>query len=349
MLTKTIRELYIPSTVEEISDNMCGTLVTISHLYYDGSFDDFEKIKFTSFSRWKSLKTKIKRLSVKNDKDEYYKVMTNTESLYETRGIDLSLLNTLLARDEEKIVKACEERLNNNSYISYVSYYDDFFRIIIEAKYDTLSNEIKEFLYDNKICILADDCLINYRVDRFTKVTPMPNYKEDKRHPAPPSILMNEVGRFSYSTKVVNISKDTKTIGKEFSEEAHHVVIYYDGLVEDWFNIEVNCDLKGYIVRCIDGTIQYVSVNHNKVDFELYYSGVHLLNSYIIRYVNTLSFRKVFWGFVDHNLLAAIASNNSHKMKSYAHNYHDYNDDEEYNIYDYHNFKKIKVFDFEAG
>ena len=54
LIVKTIKELYVPNTVKEISDNMCGTLATISHLYYDGSLDDYEKIEFVSFSNWKS-------------------------------------------------------------------------------------------------------------------------------------------------------------------------------------------------------------------------------------------------------------------------------------------------------
>lgn len=339
IIVKAIKELYIPNTVKEISDNMCGTLATITHLYYDGSLDDYEKIEFVSFSNWMSLKNKVKRLSCKNEKDEYYKVMTNNEKMYETRGIDLSLLNILLTRDEAKVAKSCEERLNDNSFIAYVSYYNDYLRVVIEEKYEVLSNEIKEFLFNNRICILADDCLINYSVDKETKVTSMPNYNKYRKE-------------YLYPTKIVKIDDRTKSITKDnINQKGTGRVIDYSGSVRNWFDIEVNCDLKGYIIRCSDGTIQYVSVDHKKADCELYCSGVHLLNTYIISFLydKSLSARKDFWGFVEHNLLASIASNGFHKMNSYACDYEDDNFEKIYNIYDYHNFKKIKVFDYEAG
>ena len=265
--------------------------------------------------------------------------MTNNEKMYETRGIDLDFLNLLLTRDEAIVAKACEERLNNNSYISYVSYYNDHLRIVIEEKYDVLSKEIKEFLFNNKICVLADDCLINYSVDRFTKVTSMPNYNKYRKE-------------YLYPTKVKTIDKKINIITKDtLSQKETGLIIDYNGSVKDWFDIEVNCDLSRYIVRCTDGTIQYMNIDHKKADCELYCSGTHLLNKYIISFLydKSLSAKKDFWGFVEHNLLAKIASNGMHAMKSYAYEYETDNYEVEYNIYDYHNFKKIKVFDYEAG
>lgn len=367
-----IEEMHISNNVIEFSNGAFLKSFTIKNLYFDGDVSSFNKINFSYFGGRRPLTESITHIFVKDINDKYFEMVNGDTKLVETRGLSIKFINDILSRNNDLIKKSCKEMMKNNpdGFITYFRYYQNQPKLIIEYKYSSLEQDIKDLLIKEKISFISDDLIINYGVNKDTKINLMRSNLKMK--PIKPTYGNNVIDGDTFKgfnvdlthfdtwdkelpvSVKIDISKDIKKIAFNAFKDIRLLYIRYDGLVKDWLNIDIDENLYKHfaLIFCEDGVIQYETINHEKSESkDLYYGYAWLANQYLYE-LQFFIRRKDIWGFLSSSEKAIISSHYFVSANYIV--FYDEDDDlskapKEYSILDFHNFKCISICDVEAG
>nr|MCR5348200.1 hypothetical protein [Bacilli bacterium] len=335
-------------------------------LYYSGTYEEFQGIVFERFAGRKHILDSVSKLFVFNESGKYYQAIFDHSSTVESRGFDKGLVDIYMSRDIARIRSTCKKALKENpgGIESYVRYWDNQLKVVAETSFFGLPEEFKDYLLDNKVCLLMDDVIIDYAITKDTKINRMRNGKYTKWTKSHCGDLViegdvlkqfaldkteYEEWELSFPPATVNMGKEITSIAQDAFKGVDALLINYDGSVKDWFNVQVGEDFRklGPLVRCLDGMVEYVKVSHRKRETrDLYYGYAHMGNQY--RYSLQFAVRKAnIWEFIKLSHKSIISWDYFCGTKYHCYDYDD--NDAEYCILDYHNFKMIECCDVEAG
>ena len=342
---------------------------TIENLYYPGSVEDFNKIYFEPGCAKTPVLDHVKKLFVLDNKGKYYQAIFNKTTMAEARGLNKELIDACLTRNAAVLKATCKKSLKNDGVKVFVRYYENQLKVIAETRFFDLDDELKQYLLDKEVSLLMDDIIINYAITKETMVKmvrPNGKMKFVKSHYGDAIIEGNNLVDFKVDLSefndweirstgpnvAINIGKDITCIANNSFNSIARALINYDGDIKDWLKISFSDDIKAKIalVRCNNGTIEYVNVNHaNRATSGLYYGYAHMGNNY--RY--SLQFaigKKNIWEFIKLAHLSIIAWGNFCGVPYDSQGDDSYDEDEkEYCILDFHNFKMINCCDVESG
>ena len=285
-------------------------------------------------------------------------------SMVEARGFSPSLVDIYLSRDASLIRATCKKTLkdDSNGIKSYVRYLDNQLKVIVETSFFNLDDDFENYLLDKKVSLLMDDLIIDYAINKDTKINRNTGFT--KSHYGESVIEGNTFVRFDVDTKefskidlelntffaAVSIGKEVTLIKKDAFKNINGILINYQGNVKDWLKIKLEEGSIGnnVLVRCLDGTVEYVNVDHfQKETRKLYYGYAHMGNQY--RYSLQFAINRAnIWEFIMFSHKSIIAWD---YFCGAPYEAYDFDDPvrEEYCILDYHNFKMVYLCDAEAG
>ena len=355
------KKMYLNKNIKTFSRAAFVNKYKIAELYYPGSYEDFNKIYFEPGFAKRPVLESVGKLFVLNKEGKYYQVIFDRISMVEARGFSKELVDIYLSRDAALIRATCKKILLDNpgGVKSYIRYHENQLKVIVEAKFFDLSDDFRNYLLGNKVSLLMDDVIIDYAINKDTKINKVHDFVVS--HYGEPVLEGNKLVKFKLDTTefedwqkelddyhiAVNIDKEVKVIAKDAFKGIEGVLINYDGDVKDWFkvNLEEDSLVKDTLIRCLDGTVEYVMVDHKQRETrDLYYGYAHMGNSYRYSLQFAINSKKI-WDFIRLSHLSIIAWDYFCGTPYYC----DKDDDEEYCILDYHNFKMIYLCDVEAG
>ena len=338
----------------------------IDALYYPGTYGEFTRIVFEPGGGKKPILASVSKLFVLNEKGKYYQVVIDHSSTFEARGFTRELVDLYLSRDLTAIRATCKKTLKDNpdGIKSYVRYWDNQLKVIAETSFHGLPEDFREYLLEKNVCLLMDDVIIDHAIDKDTRVNRRrndPYMHWTKSHCGDLVIEGDAVVGFALDSNeyrewerefphvAVPIGKEIAAIRPDAFKGIKAILINYDGTVKDWFNVKVEADLIALepLVRCLDGTVEYVKISHKQRETrDLYYGYAHMGNQY--RYSLQFAIRKAnIWEFLKLSHKSIISWDYFCGTKYHCYDYDD--NDAEYCILDYHNFKMISCVDVEAG
>lgn len=363
----SIEEMYLSNNIVEFSNGAFLRSFAIKNLYYDGYYSSFKKINFSYYGGRRPLTENIQHIYVKNENNQYYEIVNGDSKIIETRGLSIDFINDLLSRNNDLIKKSCKAMMKNNpdSFITFFRYYQNQPKLIIEIKFSSLSKDIQDLLIDEKVSFISDDLIINYGVNKDTKINMMRSNLKMK--PIKPTYGNNVIDGDTFKgfnvdlthfeewqeppvNVKVDISIDIKKIALDAFKEVNCLYIRYTGEIKDWLNIDIEEDLYKHstLILCEDGVIQYERITHDKSDNKDLYYGYAWMNNQYLYELQFFIRRRDMWGFLSSSEKAIISSNYFVSADYFVFDF-DSDDEKEYCILDYHNLKYIGTCDVEAG
>ena len=354
------KNLYIGKTLSSISNGAFLYSFSIENLYFDGDLNDFQKLTFEKYGGRTEFLKNVKHVYLK-DGENYYERIRKVKSIA-TKGLDIDLVNALLTCNNALVKKTCKSRLASlaNEFNTYVSYVDSQPKVVAECQFFALDNKLKETLIDNKISFCMDDLIVDYAIERDTPINLLYFDKETpfKDNYGSSDIKGNKLIKFNidlnsfdewekeFPTVVMSIKNDINTIEKGAFSDISYLFINYEGTVKEWLSIQNNEDLYRCVtlVRCNDGTIQYLKISHLKCKEKLYYGYAHLGSQYKYSAQFAIN-KKDFWDFIRLVHLTIISSGYYTTLPLHSFD----KDDSAVCILDRHNFDSIYLVDVEAG
>lgn len=220
--------LRLPKSLKKIGYDAYRTY-SIEELYYDGTIEDLFQIEIAEFMNFISNDTKL------------YMLDSNGDKFYNNKAYKL-VTDIIIPKSIKKPINSVFQYYKHLKNIFFLGSMDDYFKIGFTQEMDIMR-------YDRTLYFLDDNGEYEYMDKLFNKLTEI--------------IIPNNIDTITnrYSSlgrlKSITIPESIKVFNDQALSGTYFNELYYDGKIEDWCNMEFECD---HIINIImrEDTIFYL-------------------------------------------------------------------------------------------